>query len=189
MSYRLPLDYQGISRNDLGGLKPTSRARCIAIGRFALILLAWGAQARAKVDYVGDETCEMCHSDIDETHIKTGHPYKIQKINGGPPYYPAGTSPGVPNPPKGMSWGDVTYVIGGYGWRARFVDKEGYILTGDQAGWGQEQPGDLPDLPREPEGPGQGQREGRVHELPHAADRQVRDGGQAPVQGRRGPRG
>jgi hypothetical protein len=98
----------------------------------ALILLAWGAQAQAKAEYVGDDKCKMCHNDIYETYIKTGHPYKIQKINGGPPSYPPGTSPGVPNPPKGMSWDDVTYVIGGYGWKARFMDTEGYILTGDK---------------------------------------------------------
>ena len=26
---------------------------------------------------------------------------------------------------------DILYVIGGYGWKARFVDKEGFIITGD----------------------------------------------------------
>lgn len=29
-----------------------------------------------------------------------------------------------------MSWDDISYIIGGFGWKARFMDKEGYILTG-----------------------------------------------------------
>ena len=32
--------------------------------------------------------------------------------------------------PAGMDWGDISYIIGGYGWKARFMDLEGYILTG-----------------------------------------------------------
>jgi predicted CXXCH cytochrome family protein len=31
-----------------------------------------------------------------------------------------------------MDWGDISYIIGGYGWKARFMDREGYILTGKQ---------------------------------------------------------
>ena len=97
-----------------------------------MALLGWCAVVQANAEYIGDDKCKMCHAGIYDTYIKTGHPYKIQKINGGPPSYPPGTSSGVPKPPKGMSWNDVTYVIGGYGWKARFMDKEGYILTGDK---------------------------------------------------------
>ncbi|MDI9245389.1 cytochrome c3 family protein [Marinobacter sp. CHS3-4] len=49
----------------------------------------------------------------------------------GPPIYPEGTSPGVPEPPQGFDWAQISYVIGGYGWKARFIDEEGYILTGE----------------------------------------------------------
>jgi hypothetical protein len=35
--------------------------------------------------------------------------------------------------PEGYTWEDISYVIGGYWWKARFMDKEGYIVT-DQPG-------------------------------------------------------
>jgi len=82
-------------------------------------------------NYAGSEICKQCHQDIFDKYSKTGHPYKLQKVNGGPPVYPEGTSPGVPNPPADKTWDDISYVIGGFGWKARFMDSEGYILTGD----------------------------------------------------------
>jgi formate-dependent nitrite reductase cytochrome c552 subunit len=48
-------------------------------------------------------------------------------VNGQPPEYPFTE---VPNPPEGYTWDDISYVIGGYGWKARFIDKQGYIITG-----------------------------------------------------------
>jgi hypothetical protein len=44
-----------------------------------------------------------------------------------PPTYPFSE---VPDPPEGYTWDDITYVIGGYGWKARFIDERGYIITG-----------------------------------------------------------
>jgi hypothetical protein len=61
--------------------------------------------------------------------MKTGHPYKLNKVvNGEPPDYPYSE---VPDPPEGYTWDDILYVIGGYGWKARFIDKDGFIITGD----------------------------------------------------------
>ncbi|MDQ7053956.1 MAG: hypothetical protein Q9P14_14120 [candidate division KSB1 bacterium] len=62
-------------------------------------------------------------------------PHKwLNKVEGGPPTYPENTSPGVPNPPPNTTWDDFAYVIGGYGWKARFVKKDGRIFTaGDSA--------------------------------------------------------
>ncbi|NOY36897.1 MAG: hypothetical protein GXO83_04915 [Chlorobi bacterium] len=79
--------------------------------------------------YVGSEVCQTCHQDKYDNFIKTGHPYKLNKVvDGKAPTYPYST---VPNPPTGYTWNDVTYVIGGYGWKARFIDNDGYIVTGD----------------------------------------------------------
>jgi predicted CXXCH cytochrome family protein len=87
--------------------------------------------AEAADGYAGSEKCEECHKAIYAGYRQSGHPYKIQKIQDGlPPVYPVGTSSGVPRPPEGMDWKDISHVIGGYGWKARFMDKEGYILTG-----------------------------------------------------------
>ena len=78
---------------------------------------------------MGHETCQTCHSNIYDDYIDSGHPYKLNKVEGGtPPAYPFSE---VPSPPDGYTWDDITYVIGGYGWKARFLDQNGYIITGD----------------------------------------------------------
>lgn len=81
--------------------------------------------------YVGSSTCKLCHPGVYNDYINTGHPYKLIKISGAAPTFPAGTSPGVPNPPSDKTWNDISYLIGGFGWKARFMDQEGYVLTGD----------------------------------------------------------
>lgn len=100
---------------------------------FQISLSLGGTPALAAADgYAGSAKCEACHQAIYANYRQSGHPFKIQKVSGEPPIYPLGTSPGVPRPPLGMTWNDITYVIGGYGWKARFMDKEGYILTGPE---------------------------------------------------------
>ncbi len=93
-------------------------------------ILLFGKPLAAQ-DYAGSETCKTCHSNKYDNYTKSGHPYKINKVEGAAPVYPEGTSPGVPNPPEDQTWDDISYVIGGFGWKARFMDSEGYILTGD----------------------------------------------------------
>ena len=92
-------------------------------------------------NYVGDNMCKACHGAGDPTgagyniageYVKTGHPYKLNKIEGGHPTYPENTTPGVVLP-AGKTWADFDYVIGGYGWKARFIDHNGKIFTGDAA--------------------------------------------------------
>ena len=79
--------------------------------------------------YVGSDACQECHADLYASYMQTGHPYKLNKVvDGQPPVYPFSE---VSNPPEGYTWDDILYVIGGYGWKARFVDQQGYIITGD----------------------------------------------------------
>ncbi len=81
-------------------------------------------------EYAGAESCQECHEEIYETYMETGHPYKLNKVvDGQPPEYPFTE---VSSPPEGYTWDDITYVIGGFGWKARFIDKEGFIITGDE---------------------------------------------------------
>jgi len=78
--------------------------------------------------YVTSAGCVDCHATAySEVFDQSGHPYKLNKVEGGvAPTYPNSV---VPNPPDGITWNDVTYVIGGYGWKARFLDLDGYIYT------------------------------------------------------------
>ncbi|RME70234.1 MAG: hypothetical protein D6784_17020 [Chloroflexi bacterium] len=80
--------------------------------------------------YVGAEKCKECHEEIYDSASKTGHFYKLNKVvDGKPPEYPYSE---VPNPPEGYTWDDISYVIGGFGWKARFIDKQGFIITGEK---------------------------------------------------------
>jgi hypothetical protein len=88
------------------------------------------AGANEKAKFAGSAKCAKCHRAIYKSFSLSGHPFKLQKIDGKPPRYPGSTSPGVPNPPAGMAWSDVSYVIGGYGRKAHFMDRDGYIMTG-----------------------------------------------------------
>jgi hypothetical protein len=80
-------------------------------------------------EYRGSSVCNTCHGDKYATFIETGHANVLKKVSGAAPTYPA-FAPGVPNPPAGYTWADISYVIGGFGWKARFIDNNGYIITG-----------------------------------------------------------
>ncbi len=106
----------------------------------SVIMLVSALNTIQAQEYVGDDRCKMCHNNVNddlgyniyEEYAKTGHPYKLNKIDGGHPYYPENTTPGVVLP-NGKTWDDFSYVIGGYGWKARFIDHNGKIFTGDEA--------------------------------------------------------
>ena len=85
------------------------------------------AQQPYGADYVGAETCGNCHTDVYAVFMKSGHPWKLNPVvDGQPPTYPFTE---LPELPAGYTWDDISYVIGGYNWKARFMDKNGYIIT------------------------------------------------------------
>ena len=104
------------------------------------IFIIFGGSLMFSQTYIGSDQCQLCHDNVDsntgyniwEEYITSGHPYKLNEVSGSPPVYPPNTSPGVPDPPPGTAWGDYSYVIGGYGWKARFVLPTGRIFTATQ---------------------------------------------------------
>lgn len=83
--------------------------------------------ATGGAEYVGSQACGGCHPDVYETFSKSGHSYKLNKVvDGQAPTYPFTQ---LNDPPEGYTWDDISYVIGGYHWKARFMDKDGYIIT------------------------------------------------------------
>lgn len=99
------------------------------------------AEADVYANYVGSEACAGCHGTIYNKFIQSGHPYKLTRVIDGqkPMDFPFSVLPDIPSagltdgdntlgPPD--SYADVSYVIGGYFWKARFVDTNGYIITG-----------------------------------------------------------
>lgn len=93
-----------------------------------------GENASASQSYIGSDACGECHEEIYATFSLSGHPFALSPIeNSLPPEIPyADVSGGLPGPPDGYSWDDIAYVISGYGWKARFIGADGYILTGDE---------------------------------------------------------
>ncbi len=93
-----------------------------------------GEDASVRLEYVGSEKCGECHENEYAKFMLSGHPYKLTKIeNGQPPTFPYDNlTGGVTEPPEGYTWDDISYVIGGFGWKARFIDLDGYIITGDE---------------------------------------------------------
>jgi predicted CXXCH cytochrome family protein len=82
----------------------------------------------AGADFIGSEACSACHEDLYNVFMQSGHPYVLNAVvDGQPPEYPFTE---VLDVPEGYTWDDISYIIGGYNWKARFIDKEGYIITG-----------------------------------------------------------
>jgi len=86
-----------------------------------------GPAGAAGAEYVGSATCGGCHTELYDTFMKSGHPWIMNPITEGKaPAYPFSK---LNNPPKGYQWKDISYVIGGYHWKANFLNQEGYIIT------------------------------------------------------------
>ena len=80
-------------------------------------------------EYVGMAVCAECHTEIADKVALSGHPFKLNKVvDGQPPEYPFTE---VVDVPEGYTWDDISYVIGGYNWKARFIGHDGFIITGD----------------------------------------------------------
>jgi hypothetical protein len=78
--------------------------------------------------YVSSDVCRNCHLSYYDDLFASGHPYKLNAVvNDQSPTYPNST---VPNPPAGFGWDQISYVIGGYRWKARFMTAgSGWIMT------------------------------------------------------------
>lgn len=80
--------------------------------------------------FAGSTACTICHADVAALHALHGHAQILRPIQGVAPVDPRGDSrPGIPDPPGGRPWADISYIIGGYVKAARFVDQQGYVLT------------------------------------------------------------
>lgn len=78
-------------------------------------------------EYAGTQVCSGCHPDLYESFRNSGHNWELNPVvSGKPPQFPFTQ---IIQPPQGYTWNDISYVIGGYNWKARFMDKQGYIIT------------------------------------------------------------
>lgn len=77
--------------------------------------------------FVGAAACQACHANLMEDHARHGHANALMPIIGGPPATFA-------DPPPGLDWSDVAYVIGGNVKAANFVDADGFLLVDGDTG-------------------------------------------------------
>lgn len=88
-------------------------------------------------EYIGSEACKECHAspelsgsgfNIWEEAGKEAHQFALSLPN---PAFPQGTNdtPLMP-PPDGSTWDDIAYVMGGFGWKATYIRKDGSQVTG-----------------------------------------------------------
>lgn len=78
-------------------------------------------------EFVGDQLCAGCHNEIAQTYMKSGHPWSLNATaEGKSPAYPFTQ---INSLPSGYTINDISYIIGGYNWKAIFVNAQGYIIT------------------------------------------------------------
>lgn len=86
-----------------------------------------------ELDYAGSDVCGTCHTDIHDMWEASGHPYKLIPINGESPasQFPAHSAYANDpvDPPNGTPWTDYSYTIGGFAWKIRWIQTDGYIHT------------------------------------------------------------
>jgi len=86
------------------------------------------------LEFIGSESCKTCHAEKYTDWVASGHPYKFTVVeNGVEPVYPAEAknfqSEWISNLGNGShSWDNIAGVIGGYGWKARFVGTDGHVV-------------------------------------------------------------
>ena len=73
--------------------------------------------------YVGADECKTCHVEKYDDWITSGHPYKLMTVETA-----SEIRPEIPII-DGYTEDDILYIIGGWGWKARFMDQDGYIIT------------------------------------------------------------
>ncbi len=90
-----------------------------------------GDDASVRLEYVGADKCGECHEDAYAKFVLAGHSSNLTKIvDGQAPTYPYDSiTGGIKNPPQGYTWDDISYVLGGFGWQALFIDQNGYLIT------------------------------------------------------------
>jgi hypothetical protein len=119
--------------------------------------------------FVGSDACAGCHAAKFNDWEESGHPYKFTVIqNNQPPVYPPEAvnfqTQWMDSLGDGShTWADIAGVIGGYGWKARFVGTDGHLIGtagssfpdagfghnqfnfygGDDHGWVNYHPGDV----------------------------------------------
>jgi hypothetical protein len=88
---------------------------------------AAGEPGPSGADYIGDQTCAGCHYDISQTYMQSGHPWSLTQVSEAK--LPTLPFTQISSLPQGYNFNTISYIVGGYFWKAIFLDSQGYIIT------------------------------------------------------------
>ena len=103
----------------------SQRVSVVAAVIAACTQFVWSAEVE-EAGYVGSEGCKKCHEERYNKFIDSGHPFVIKRAA-------IAKAAGCPLP-KGYDWGDILYVIGAETKKIRFMNQEGFVITGGKDG-------------------------------------------------------
>lgn len=98
----------------------------LTVALFLLLCMILPQTVFAVAEYLGSEKCSECHLDLYSSWIESGHHLQLRKAEK--------AQHSNLDLPKGYSWDDISYVIGGAKVKAYFVDQNGYIITSAKDG-------------------------------------------------------
>lgn len=82
--------------------------------------------------YVGSLACRRCHPSQYSGWKVSGHPYVLLDSEGAQEYRELPL-------PDGYSWDGISYTVGGYKWKVRYLNRSGYFITTTAQGPGKNQ--------------------------------------------------
>jgi hypothetical protein len=86
--------------------------------------------------YVLSSACEDCHPSQADQWKRSGHGNAMVKVNDArpddPPYSSLPAQPPTDDTGRAYTWNEISYIIGGFAWKAAFADAKGYLITGSQ---------------------------------------------------------
>ena len=107
--------------NRWGGYKTVFLSVLFA-GLLGVSTVIQATPAAAQASYIGAERCAACHADVFDNWRATGHPAKLRTAK-------EAREAGIQKPGYVKSWDDILFVVGGFKWKARYVDQQGFIIT------------------------------------------------------------
>jgi len=103
-----------------------------AVISLLLALASPAAAATGEVSvYAGAARCAPCHQEIFEHWSQTGHARILHR--------PGAIEVRDIPLPLGFSAEDISYIVGGFRWKALFLDRQGYFVTSSESGPGANQ--------------------------------------------------
>lgn len=112
-------------------LTPRAHPPCKAIWSVLFLIPMLLGSVSWAGEYTGAQQCKECHEEEYDQWRESGHAKVLSRIEGNEAS-PVGF-------PEGYDETSISYVIGGFKWKALFLDKNGYLVTATSTSGGKSQ--------------------------------------------------